>query len=234
MRMKYKKLSKIDSKDKYYSAFDSNKYEKALENALDIRKFEIELYWKRAAYFWAFIALAFTLYFIVFTSDKIDVHSKNETELLVAFLGLFLSFSWFLVNKGSKYWQENWEKQVDLLEDKVIGPLYKTTVYKKNKLHRIHPLKSFTYSVGKINQLLSFTILLVWLFLLLKTINKIFDIYEPFENFNIYAIGAIFVSLFITLIFGTISSSSNVEDIIMKRRGIVDDNQPTNFSTQPN
>lgn len=25
---------------------------KALERALDIRKFEIELYWKRAAYFW--------------------------------------------------------------------------------------------------------------------------------------------------------------------------------------
>ena len=29
---------------------------KALERALDIRKFEIDLYWKRAAYFWTFIA----------------------------------------------------------------------------------------------------------------------------------------------------------------------------------
>ena len=31
-----------------------DKAEKALDFALDIRKFEIELYWKRVTYFWAF------------------------------------------------------------------------------------------------------------------------------------------------------------------------------------
>jgi hypothetical protein len=30
--------------------------------ALDIRKFEIELYWKRATYFWTFIGATFAAY----------------------------------------------------------------------------------------------------------------------------------------------------------------------------
>ena len=34
---------------------------RALAYALDIRKFEIELYWKRGTYFWAFIAAAFEI-----------------------------------------------------------------------------------------------------------------------------------------------------------------------------
>ena len=36
--------------------------------ALDIRKFEIDLYWKRAAYFWTFIAAAFGAYFLMFNA----------------------------------------------------------------------------------------------------------------------------------------------------------------------
>ncbi|MGH8568044.1 MAG: hypothetical protein ACREXU_08475, partial [Gammaproteobacteria bacterium] len=32
------------------------------------------------------------------------------------------------VNRGSKFWQENWENHVDLLEDQIMGPLYKTVV----------------------------------------------------------------------------------------------------------
>lgn len=38
---------------------DVEKNEKALAYALDIRKFEIDLYWKRASYFWTFIAATF-------------------------------------------------------------------------------------------------------------------------------------------------------------------------------
>ncbi|MGN6729091.1 MAG: RipA family octameric membrane protein [Rhodanobacteraceae bacterium] len=38
---------------------DPNKVRAALDHALGIRKFEIELYWQRAAYFWALIAAAF-------------------------------------------------------------------------------------------------------------------------------------------------------------------------------
>ncbi|WP_442906362.1 RipA family octameric membrane protein [Halomonas sp. MES3-P3E] len=34
-------------------------------------------------------------------------------------------FPWFCANRGSKFWQKNWEKHVGQLEDKVTGPLYK-------------------------------------------------------------------------------------------------------------
>lgn len=39
---------------------------RALALALDIRKFEIDLYWKRATYFWAFIAAAFAGYALTY------------------------------------------------------------------------------------------------------------------------------------------------------------------------
>jgi len=39
--------------------------ERAIEQALDTRKFEIDLYWKRATYFWAFIAATFAGYFLI-------------------------------------------------------------------------------------------------------------------------------------------------------------------------
>ena len=39
-----------------------NSFKEALRFALEIRKFEIELYWKRGTYFWAFIAVAFAAY----------------------------------------------------------------------------------------------------------------------------------------------------------------------------
>jgi hypothetical protein len=70
------------------------------------------------------------------------------------------------VGKGSKYWQENWEKHVDWLEDDVMGPLYKRVLaYKYGKAGRLLPTKPYPFSVSKINQLLSFAICLVWAFL---------------------------------------------------------------------
>lgn len=39
----------------YFNKFPSEKREKALLQTLDVRKFEIELYWERAAYFWTLL-----------------------------------------------------------------------------------------------------------------------------------------------------------------------------------
>lgn len=109
------------------------KYEKAYEAAEKIRQFEIELFWKRATFFWAFIVAIYTAYYHVLTkiyaveSNNITHYSHGTMPLLVlSALGLFFCFSWLLSSKGSKHWQENWEKHLDLLEDKVTGPLYKT------------------------------------------------------------------------------------------------------------
>lgn len=239
--MNYKKdLVDIKEKDSYLESFagkeidpDPIKNEKvkfvekqrvALEKALDIRKFEIDLYWKRGTYFWAFIAISFTSYFIVLAMDvsesEITKDSKNEILFVLNIFGLFLSTSWLFVNKGSKYWQENWEKHVDLLEDDIMGPLYKTTVRQKGFRDRIDPLKSYPYSVGKINQLISFVVIFLWALLLIRFItnNLTLSLQSIFSYYSI--ISLFFIGFFFVLFFCTKSSETNGDVLDMKRREI--------------
>lgn len=144
------------------------KQSKALTHALDIRKFEIDLYWKRATYFWAFIAATFTGYFAL--SNNSNANSKNL--VLVCFLGFLFSMSWYLVNRGSKFWQDNWERHVDYLEDDIIGPLYKIAKNPES-CYICKPMQEYPFSVSKINLLLSIAVTIIWLALLTIRLYKI-------------------------------------------------------------
>lgn len=66
---------------------------------------------------------------------------KNIILLILISLGLIFSVAWTLAISGSKHWQENWEKHIDILEDYITGPLYKTIYYSK-----------LFYSVSKVNK----------------------------------------------------------------------------------
>ena len=46
---------------------------------------------------------------------------KEFNAYVLACVGLIFSLAWFLTNRGSKYWQENWENHVDMLEDGTTG-----------------------------------------------------------------------------------------------------------------
>ncbi len=81
----------------------------ALKQALDTRKFEIELYWKRTTYFWAFIVSIFIAYFAVLNKNY---DNFPELRVMISIVGFLFSIGWYLVNRGSKYWQESWELQV--------------------------------------------------------------------------------------------------------------------------
>jgi len=135
----------------------------ALKQALDNRKFEIELYWKRATYFWTFIGAAFAAYFVLQTQRDFSV------TYIAACLGFMFSLAWYYVNRGSKFWQQNWEMHVDLLETEIAGPLYKTVL-------QPHPYRfwnlsdAYPFSVSKINQILSLLVTLVWLLLMVRTV----------------------------------------------------------------
>ena len=76
----------------------------AFEQVSDIRKFEIELYWKRTTYFWALIAVAFAGYFSILASEKMP--NKFFLSFVVSCIGFVFTFAWFLSSRGSKYWQE--------------------------------------------------------------------------------------------------------------------------------
>lgn len=145
------------SKEQYDLDFreDEGKEKAAFEKAWAIRNFEIEMYWKRASYFWAFIASTFVGYFALTASanyQREDPFNHAEVFFIIC-IGVTLSFAWLLTNIGSKTWQRHWEVHVDLLEDKFTGPLYKT----------VYPEK--TFSVSKINEIVSAVVMLVWLLL---------------------------------------------------------------------
>ena len=97
-----------------------DKYEskvRRFETALATRNFEIELFWKRSLFFWGFIASTFVAY--VALIDKIAFLS-----VAAACFGLVCSIAWSCVNRGSKYWQENWETLVEEAESEVTGELF--------------------------------------------------------------------------------------------------------------
>jgi hypothetical protein len=144
----------------------------ALDYALEIRKFEIELYWKRATYFWAFIVATLAGYGAAQASS---LESRTDLSVFLACLGVVFSWGWFLVNKGSKQWQENWENHVDLLEDEVVGPLYKIVLKRAAPVGFKRHVKRWVtgpgpFSVSKINQIISLFVTVLWVFLLWKAL----------------------------------------------------------------
>ena len=121
---------------------------KAYEFACDTRKFEIELYWKRATYFWGFLIVTFAGYF-----TALEKLSPNY-QFIISLIGVSFSLSWYLVNRASKYWQENWETHIYNLEDEITGPIYKTPI-NSSQYNFCSLDDSYSYSISKINQLLS-------------------------------------------------------------------------------
>ena len=174
----YKNLMGLPENDKEQNDKQKQKYEKAYEATEKIRQFEIELFWKRATFFWAFILAAFTAHFallgMIFSTFSKEVNEelslKNMCELpglslfalaITAFFCFFFSLAWALVNKGSKFWQKNWEAHIDTLEENVTGNLYKTflntNLKSDEKDFSKNPLscKAYDYSVTKITTLTS-------------------------------------------------------------------------------
>ena len=204
-----KKTEKIKNRKEYLSLFpDDNKSASerkrmlALKEALETREFEINLYWKRTGFFWAFITVIYTALFNVFCK-YLECPCKYSIFVpaisILAGLGFFFSLAWHMVNKGSKFWQENWEKHVALLERSEIGPLHDVYLNPRGgNLKRWNPTESFDFSVTKVNMWASFTIvfvtLCVWIgiFVWLILCGK--------ENLCMIIVPSVIISIFIILL----------------------------------
>ena len=201
------KHTTIEEREAYISLFDNfegNKQE-VFKQILDIRKFEIELYWKRTSFFWTIIGAIVAGYFLAFS--KLD-SSTNSLKILfsLANLGLVFSIGWYFANRGSKYWQLNWEKHLDTIEDDIIGPLYKTTISRKyyGSTKQFFKLVSpFPFSVSKINQVLNLVLIGFWILIIVDftRANLRFSFYklEDYTSFfTLTGLGTIFsiVALF--------------------------------------
>ncbi|MEA5104469.1 hypothetical protein [Pantoea sp. S18] len=142
-------LTELDDKNNVIDTIDYMKIKEAYSKSHDIRKFEIDLYWKRATYFWLFMVALFTLIGLAIKSDD---HFILAITPLVCIFGILISQSFNFANKGSKYWQEHWEKNLDMLEFYVSGDLYKIkTETKDNKP-----------SVSFINEYISASLVNLW------------------------------------------------------------------------
>ena len=159
--------NKFETKDE-----NSELLKAAFAQVSDIRKFEIELYWKRATYFWALITGAFAGYFSILASEHMP--NKFFLALIVSCVGFVFTFAWFLSSRGSKYWQENWENHLDLLEDNVTGPLYKTLLERPCHINMAEKFVTgpLSVSVSKINQWVSAFVVFSWVSLVVFSAYK--------------------------------------------------------------
>jgi hypothetical protein len=142
--------------------------EAALSRAKSTRDFEINLYWTRSAYFWGFQAVFFGSFGLLaqgFVGGK-DSDSIQQA-LMLGFMTInaataaIVSYLWLLMLKGAKFWQDNWERHIDILEDFVDGPLYKTYFVPSNELH--HDMHFRPPSVTKINEMIARVITILWI-----------------------------------------------------------------------
>lgn len=132
--------------------------------ARDTRNFEIELFWKRAIFFWAFVAAAFAAFGSTYQEDP-------GLALVLAGFGMVCSAAWTLANRGSKHWQETWERRLEALEVDVTGPLF--GVDSPSQTEGIPWLRSRRYSVSKLAIALSDFITLLWLILAVGQLLRI-------------------------------------------------------------
>ena len=220
-RMKGKETKKTNDADN--NAITENKMlEAAYKEASKIRRFEIELFWKRATFFWAFIVAIYTAYFQVLTKiyaygdePNIQYYHGKFPLLVLAALGLFFCFSWLLSSKGSKHWQENWEKHLDLLENKVTGPLHK--IYEAGKSYSESKI---TIAAGWIVSACSYSLLIYEFVNMIKDrLNKKFTIQLLF-SFLFAVTVAVCLFAYSQLMIGNNSNSGNFEFQIKEYEGL--------------
>lgn len=130
----------------------NERWKELIDKAWKTRDFEIELYWKRANYFWLFQVPAFAAFFAINkTVDDVSRTNKKPDEIFaIMCLGIVFSTAWLLINRGSKAWQRHWEQYIDLIERKYYGPFYQTVGIDR------------TFSVSKINEIVSVSFIVVW------------------------------------------------------------------------
>lgn len=206
----------FDTDEYFKRVFENKNYKKkALDFAQDTRKFEIELFWQRGSYYWVFIAASFTAYFAMlsqfikedFLTNLLTLHFFEKLVLLILSSVTYLfSFAWVLVNKGSKFWQKNWESHIDILEDDVNGKMYKVilnTHYKKKFSKSPFSTKAFGYSVTSVTTCTSIILTIIAGLLVVFHVAVLFYTFFPFSLFKYWEI-LLSAFLLILLILATI------------------------------
>jgi hypothetical protein len=141
---------------------DDKKLKAAYKKAWEVRNFEIDKLWTRAAYYWGFLVAIFAGYIAVMTSENNRQALTMHLDLYLILLGLIFSVAWLLIQKASKRLQVNWEAHIDRFEEYISGPLYKTIFCTS---------KTF-YSITDVNEVLAYVVIGVWVMLLIQYLSQ--------------------------------------------------------------
>lgn len=145
-------------RDQYFRALNlpdrsGDSAKAALKRAYELRDFEIEHYWKRATYFWAFQVAIFAAFGLLWKEETGTKPGTNPVIVVLAGLGILMALANALSARGSRFWQNNWEKHIDILEDEIEGRLYKIVWLSDGKV---------AFSVSRVNQYLSDYFVVFW------------------------------------------------------------------------
>lgn len=170
-----------------------NLYDKILE----LRKFEIENFWKRTLFFWGTIALIYAGFF------KADL---KDYQILISLIGFLFNIIFSLSIRGSKYWQEHWETIAVVYENELKFDLFK---HNTQRLVRKNSKSIFTrpyrFSVSKLTMLLSDLSVILWIILWIEQLlvlleDKKIKIEPCFQNCEIHLFSAVIIAIHIFLI----------------------------------
>lgn len=163
LRKQYFKTLKLSDPDDIGTKDDGGRTPKliaSLNRAYELRSFEIDHYWKRATYFWGFQIAIFAAFGLLWKTSDIDACQSSSgwipISVALSGLGVLTSFASYLSARGSKFWQDNWEYHIDMLEDNLEGRLHKTVWLDNGKR---------SFSVSRINQYLNCYIICFWIFI---------------------------------------------------------------------
>lgn len=201
---------------------DLKKIKTAYDSAHDIRKFEISLYWQRTAYVWGFIPLLIAGYgyFFVHFFDS-NVLEPNKTiyctlMLITSLIGLVFTLSWRKMLQSSKFWQENWELSIAVLEKFITGNLHKIHFHRYEKPYD-------RSSVHKIMLSLMLRFYVIWIVLvigsLLSFMNEglhMIDLGSPIDldivKVSIYILALLYpVFELLNILYSSITESSSTQ-----------------------
>ncbi|MBM1633809.1 hypothetical protein JQV27_13635 [Sulfitobacter mediterraneus] len=196
------------------SSTDKIAVKEAYETAHRIREFEIELYWKRTAYLWAMQAALIGIAMFLWTAGDTTISltsskSWSEPKIIIttnpsnnslwaitvlSSLSLTIAWLWAAVISGAKFWQNNWERHVDILGHALGQNLYQ--VYPLQAPETIPP-----FSVTKVNRYIVAAFICFWNVNLLWSLWELASVYSGISPPKLTIVCAVFVSYVVGCIF---------------------------------
>ena len=150
---------------------------KLYDKVLELRRFEIENFWKRTLFFWGTIAFIYAGYF--------NANLKNY-QIVIPLIGLLFNIIFSFSIRGSKYWQEHWEEMAVIYENELNFILFKNDTQSiVNENSKSIFTKPYRFSVSKLTMLLSDLSVLLWFILWVQQMVSLFELKKIQFSFRI-------------------------------------------------